>query len=297
MNQKTVTHYFIGEGGEEGCVIGDHTNPNFVSKIGLNYFIIKEYRNIKCLPLDGPWVRPNEVELLKIDPKDVNDVVSLCPKLKKFIDDVRNKPKRYSDPSQYPELSSKKTNEVFVIDDNIYEIRMPFVKGISYGKYLNILLDNSKIVIEKYRGSNHGDQSRVLTFSIPDEIIFKLLKILSNLYYELEKLYNQYYIDYGNDLHDLNIIYNEETNIITLIDWSNLEIGDMNKPFIMCSSALYISTMFGEILLSGVFSDITLQWLINNKIIRDISYNEINFMDNIMLINQKDLIPVVSGYL
>jgi len=292
---KTVTHYFIGEG-SEGCVIGDHTNPNFVSKIGFIYPIITEFKNIKCLPLHGPWVHPNEVELFKIDPKDVNDVLSLCPNLKETLKLIIDNPENDPYPPLYPPLFLHEV-EFFNPYDNIYEMRMPFIKGIPYRDYLAILQNNSATIIQKPKFSKHGYKYRNITFSIPDEIIFKLLKALSNLYYELERLYNQYYIDYGNDLHGLNMLYNEETNTINLIDWTRLKIGDTSKTFSICKTALDMSNMFEEVLLSGVFSDIILQWLIDHNIIKNISYDEINFKDNIVLIDKKDLISVVSEYI
>ena len=168
-------------------------------------------------------------------------------------------------------------------------MKIPFIPGVTLGSYLECL---GFITINYQYFLTDG-------LSILEHTYFNLLKALSVLYFDLVELYQEYYIDYGFDLHDENIIYDEENNKFVLIDWGTSLISENLVDTINGESASTVSRYFQLILCAGTRIESTCKWLQEYNLIgiKQTQQNQYKFDHYFSLIDIDTLIPTVSKYL
>ena len=108
--------------------------------------------------------------------------------------------------------------------DKLYiKITMPIVKGITLYDYFKKFGNFSQLTIELYSCTN------IYLKFIPISIILNLCKLMIDFYYIIKELNDDGI--YHNDLHFSNLIYNEELNTISMIDYGELTTGEPVTAF------------------------------------------------------------------
>lgn len=97
---------------------------------------------------------------------------------------------------------------------DMVKLIMPIIEGESIYNYILPYVYRSSLIVQLYSGSN------IYINEIPKNIVIKVCLSLIALYEEIIILNNKRI--FHNDLHMSNIIYNENTNLSSLIDFQTL---------------------------------------------------------------------------
>jgi len=234
---------FLDEG-IYGCIF--KINNETISKISSINEISKEFQNIKSLPQPGPYYDSSNIQIIKLDsPENIDFVRQNCG----LRDDIE-----------------------------LYELRLPFIKGKTLQEYL--FLDGSKnsFILKDIK---HNYVFRIFPFCYGIRNWLNLLEALLEVYHFVKNLNDIHYI-YHNDLHNKNIIYDEETQKITVIDFGLMSIGTSKVKKYQEEDIFQLQKHFQNIILCGFFDFEIRQKLFEYRIIDNVSYiscNSFNFDD------------------
>jgi hypothetical protein len=266
--------------GSTGCIIKpalNTFNSYFVSKVGFIKGITNEYKNIKVLPKDAdmPFFDIDSVSFSLVDPIYHDSLKYKINLIRSVFDELNHYKKE-----------SKEVLENYLgetLEFNIYEIVMPYIKGETLH---NIIQSRETGMEPKLKINDIFYNSLYPIVSIDLNDIIKLIKCLCKLYYQIDKLNNTYKI-YHNDLHMRNIIYDEENNKITVIDFDRLSIGAEKKLEGRMGDIESILSHIQIFLLCGcIKNEYFTELLIDNNIITHFDINTEIFIDGLDFIKR-----------
>ena len=213
----------IGEG-NFGCIF--EIDDEIVSKIGFNDEILLEFLNIKCLPQPGPYYSFNDfIKITKLDKDDTKYVLDRCKYLKKRYENIifmmNYDPDKHSsyEGSKY-KLIKESGNISDITNNDLYELKLPYIKGVTLGNYL----EDKEQILQIYNGKYYIG---VRIFSSMNTLL-SLLHCLIETYDFVKKL-NEVHFIFHNDLNDGNIMYDEKERKMTIIDFEKMSIGEPLK--------------------------------------------------------------------
>lgn len=196
-----------------------------IFKFGACFNITNEYKNIKMLPNMDSFYDTTKAKYVKLSKTETDNYLLLIKK-GKFNTHMLLTFQNY-----FGESFKMKNNEM-----PFYKLEMPFIKGKTFETIFEDF-QNSKTIkycmegIKMYEGHEGQVKQYEKLFieqkkpCIDDKLWFDILKSFVFLYNDVSAL-NETYDMYHNDIHPGNLIYNFENNVIKLIDFHSLTLGE-----------------------------------------------------------------------
>lgn len=283
---------YIGSGSYATIFKSDN---DMISKVSFIDVISDEFKNIKSLPQPGSYYDESDISISKLSEKDVSYVLSFPSSGKfrmeiefnniinyyeKYGEGILSIENRYSikvDKKEYK--NAIKNIDKNISDFNLYELKLPYVHGTTFKKFLDIYNYNSEINmnVEKYDMTYNYKLG-----NIPKNKLINIIKSFIDLYIFVKNLNNTYYI-FHNDLHYSNLIYNGDKLII--IDFGLLTIGSSNDDDF--NDLIFLEYHIKSLILCGCFSKYFRDLFYEHNIIKKqniLSEDNIknNFIDNLI---------------